>query len=96
MQPLKPDNLDPIVREASLRPGKHWVPDELEVVYFAAYVSDNEEVRFGQVTKTSDGEWDAMNLQRVNAAQTGALCIGHFQGIKQAKAAVERDWEVIG
>lgn len=98
MGPLKPEELDPIVRVAALKSGKKWIDSDENDPQFCTYGSDDGQVIFGQVTKvrTKKGEgWDAIDLHHTNAAQTGARCIGHFQGLKAAKAAVELYWQVI-
>jgi len=40
-------------------------------------------------------EWAAYDLQQTDPETNGALLIGHFQGEKQAKQAVEDYWSTI-
>ncbi len=40
-------------------------------------------------------EWAAYDIQQLDDAKTGARLIGHFQGEKQAKQAVEDYWSTI-
>jgi len=91
MGPIKPEQLDPIVKAAALNERKTWIDGPI----FCIFASEDGEVMLGQVTKTKGG-WDSFDLQHTNSSQTAARSIGHFQGIKEAKRAVEDYWSIVG